>query len=169
MIKDPDQLEKNEGPWYFEMHEVGYNYRITDFQCVLGSSQLKKLDYFVSKRKKISQRYDQAFNLDKRFIIPTISEKLSHAYHLYPLQIDFEKLDIAKNKLFEKMKEKRINLQVHYFPVHMQYFYTKKYGFHKNDFPNTLKFYEREISLPIYPEFELETQEYVINSLINNS
>lgn len=165
MIKDPDQLENNDGPWYYEMHEIGYNYRITDFQCALGSNQLKKLDQFVHARREIAKKYDQEFSNIDFLIIQKSNSTINHAYHLYPLQIDFKKLAIKKSEFFKQMKKRNIGLQVHYIPVHMQSFYSKKYGFQKNDFPNALKFYEREISLPIYPKLELETQEYVITTL----
>ena len=168
MIKDPDQLEKNDGPWYYEMRKIGYNYRITDFQCALGSNQLKKLDIFVDKRRAIASIYDIAFGQDTRFVIPEISNKSVHSYHLYPLQIKFNKINLDKKSLFKLMEKNRINLQVHYIPVYSQNYYLKKYGFNKIDFPNSLKFYEREISLPLFADLEPESQEYVISCLLKN-
>jgi len=89
MTKDPNQLENNDGPWYYEMHETGYNYRITDFQCALGSSQLKKLGQFVQKRCEIAKKYNKSFSNGDKLIIPENHSSIEHAYHLYPLQIDF--------------------------------------------------------------------------------
>src|ERR1035438_8388813 len=88
MTKNEKYLEKNDGPWYYEMHNLGFNYRITDFQCALGISQLKKLDFFVTKRNEIADFYNQQFSDDTRFITPIVRRNLKHAYHLYPLQID---------------------------------------------------------------------------------
>ncbi|MEJ5351531.1 MAG: UDP-4-amino-4,6-dideoxy-N-acetyl-beta-L-altrosamine transaminase [Melioribacteraceae bacterium] len=165
MTKDESILEKNDGPWYYEMHEVGFNYRITDFQCALGISQLKKLDSFVEKRRNIAKYYDDFFYSDDRFIIPKVSEKVKHAYHLYPLQIKFDELKISKKDFFLKMKENNIQLQVHYIPVHLQPFYRKTFGFKEGDFPEAEKFYEREVSIPIYPSLEEDDLIYISNTL----
>lgn len=165
MTKDESTLEKNDGPWYYEMHEVGFNYRITDFQCALGISQLKKLNHFVEKRRAIAKFYDEIFGNDEHFIIPFISDKVKHAYHLYPLQIKFDELKISKKEFFQKMKEKNILLQVHYIPVHLQPFYRKNFGFKKGDFPTAEKFYEREISIPIYPSLTEEDVNYISQTI----
>ncbi len=164
--KDPDILEKNDGPWYYEMHEVGFNYRITDFQCALGISQLKKLDSFIIERRKIAKYYDNFFKNDERFIIPHVNKNSSHAYHLYPLQTKFDELGISKKDFFEKMKEKNIFLQVHYIPVHLQPYYRKRFGFKEGDFPEAESFYKREISLPIYPGLKVEDLNYITESIV---
>jgi len=166
MTKDQSQLEKNEGPWYYEMHEIGYNYRITDFQCALGSSQLKKLNLFVEKRRDIAKRYDKAFENNQLLTTPSKSDNANCSYHLYPLQIDFEKLGFGKTDLFNKMKEFGIILQVHYIPVHLQPFYKEKYGFKNGDFPLSEKFYNQEISLPIYPGLKEDDVKNVIKALL---
>lgn len=166
MTKAPHQLENNDGSWYYEMHEVGYNYRITDFQCALGSSQLKKLDKFVQKRREIAEKYDELFSNIDNLIIPETHNSVNHAYHLYPLQIDFEKLTLTKQEFFEKMKKAGVNLQVHYIPVHLQPFYKKHYGFNSGDFPNAEKFYSNEVSLPIYPDLSTDDVSLVVNNII---
>lgn len=165
MTKNEKYLEKNEGPWYYEMHELGFNYRITDFQCALGVSQLKKLDYFITKRNEIADFYNQQFLNDDRFIIPAVHKNLKHAYHLYPLQIKFENLKIAKKEYFEKMKKNNIGLQVHYIPVHLQPYYKKNFGFKESDFPVAESFYKREISIPIYPTLQNEDLKYIVDKI----
>ena len=152
-------------PWYYEMHELGYNYRITDFQCALGSSQLKKLDSFIQKRRKIAKRYDDSFSNIDSLRIPKVQSDIEHSYHLYPLQIDFEKLSISKVEFFEKMKKAGINLQVHYIPIHLQPYYMNNYGFKEGDSPISENFYQSEISLPVYPELSVDEQEIVIESI----
>jgi len=165
MTKNPNQLEKNHGPWYYEIHELGYNYRITDFQCALGISQLKKLDYFVQKRREISSRYKDSFKDMSIFTLPSSSTDVEHAFHLYPLKIDFENTLIDKKQFFETMKERGILLQVHYIPIHMQPFYQKHFGFKEGDFPNAEKFYRKEISLPVYPDLSKQEQNFVIDKI----
>lgn len=149
ITKNPEEMNKNDGPWYYEMKELGYNYRITDFQCALGISQLKKLNQFIKKRKKIAKIYDACFKNNSAFIIPHVKKNYGHAYHLYPLQINFTKKD-QKKRLFEELYKKKINPQVHYIPIHLQPYYKKKYNFKKGDYPVSEKFYNKEISLPIF-------------------
>lgn len=167
MTKDSSLLEKNDGPWYYEMHEVGYNYRMTDFQSALGSSQLSRLDSFIGKRKKIVNKYNKSFRIKKPHIkIPNIINGVDHAHHLYPLQIDFKEAKLNKIKFFKEMKKKGLLLQVHYVPIHLQPFYRKNFGFKSGDFPISELFYQNEVSLPIYPDLSEKDQGLVIR-LIN--
>ena len=170
MIKDNSkfsiQHQSLNEPWYYEMHELGYNYRITDFQCALGSNQLKKLDRFVQKRRKISKRYDDSFSNIENIKIPELLSNVEPSYHLYPLQIDFKKLLFSKVELFERMKKAGINLQVHYIPIHLQPFYKKNYGFQQGDFPISERFYQNELSLPIYPDLSDKNVSLVIDSIL---
>jgi UDP-4-amino-4,6-dideoxy-N-acetyl-beta-L-altrosamine transaminase len=153
------------GPWYYEMQMLGFNYRITDFQCALGISQMKKLNEFVEKRRKIALYYDNAFGKDERFIVPVQSSDIRHSYHIYPLQIKFENLDITKIEYFKKLAVQNIFCQVHYIPVHLQPYYMENFGFKKGDFPAAEKFYEREISIPIYPSLRDEDIDYITNTI----
>lgn len=166
ITKDESVLEKNDGSWYYEMHEPGFNYRITDFQCALGLNQLKKLTGFLKKRRAIAKYYDKVFGRDERFIIPHVAQEARHAYHLYPLQIKFDELKISKKTYFEKLKQKGIGCQVHYVPVHLQPFYRKNYRFKPNDFPVAEKFYERELSIPMYPSLTEKDLAYISKTII---
>ena len=153
-------------PWYYETHELGFNYRIPDIQCALGSSQLKKLDFFIKKRRVIAKIYDQAFADSDNFMIPKSHDSIDHAYHLYPLQIDFKNLVITKLELFKKIKKVGINLQVHYIPIHLQPFYRKNYGLNIGDYLVSEDFYSKEVSLPIYPNLTKDEQKMTIESLL---
>ena len=166
MTKDKNILEQNDGPWYYEMHELGYNYRITDFQCALGSSQLKKLDYFVQKRRQFAKRYDELLIGIDNLTIPESQMNVEHSYHLYPLQIDFEKLSLTKVQFFEKMKKADINLQVHYIPIHLQPYYIKNFGFQRGNYPIAESFYNRGVSLPIYPDLPDNDASSVSNKIL---
>lgn len=165
MTKDENEIEKNDGPWYYEMHEVGFNYRITDFQCALGINQLKRLKKFIASRRKVAEYYDSFFKNDDRVVTPFVSKNVKHAYHLYPLQIKFDKLKIDKKEFYFRLKENGVVFQVHYIPVHLQPFYRKKFGFKAGDFPVAEKFYEREISIPIYPTLTKKDLKFITNAI----
>ena len=150
-----DQNTKN--LWFYEMKDLGFNYRISDIQCTLGITQLKKINKFLKRKNEVAKMYNKAFSNDMRFKIPDIKKNYTHAYHLYPLQINFDILKISKKILFKKMREKKINLQVHYIPTHIQPYYKKNFNFKIGDFPIAEKFYNREVSLPIY--FSLKDKE----------
>ena len=152
-------------PWYYEMHEVGFNYRITDFQCALGSSQLMKLDQFVIKRCEIAIRYNEGFEGNQLLIIPNVSSTVSHAFHLYPLQVDFQKISLNKIDLFREFEKLNIKLQVHYIPVHTQPYYMEKFGFQWGDYPIAEEYYEKVISLPMYPSLSTSEIEYIIEKI----
>ena len=150
-----DQNTKN--LWFYEMKDLGFNYRISDIQCTLGITQLKKINKFLKRRNEVAKMYNKAFSNDMRFKIPDMKKNYTHAYHLYPLQINFDILKISKKILFKKMREKKINLQVHYIPTHIQPYYKKNFNFKIGDFPIAERFYNREVSLPIY--FSLKDKE----------
>ena len=161
------QHTKKEGPWYYEVHEAGSNFRITDFQCALGVSQLKQLNSFVLARRKIASIYLKELKNDERFILPKEKINYYHSYHIFPLQVNFDKIKIDKKELFKRFKKKGINLQVHYIPIHLQPFYKKNFGYKVNQFPNAEKFYRNEISLPIYPELKHNDLYKVINEILS--
>ena len=165
ITKNHDQMENNDGPWYYEIHEVGYNYRITDFQCVLGSSQLKKLDQFVLKRREIAKKYDEFFSDVDYLKIPETLNTVSHAYHLYPLLMNFEKAGMKRSVFFEEMKNNGIKLQVHYIPVHLHPFYKKSFGMNVGDFQVAEQFYQNEFSLPVYTNLSMNEFQIVTSHI----
>ncbi len=149
MTRDPNVLLKNDGPWYYEMHDFGFNYRLTDIQAALGVSQLKKIDKFAKRRREIVEFYKKEFADDGRFSFLEEKENSKACFHLFPLLIDFEKIKINKKDLFLKLQQNGLNLQIHYIPVHLQPFYRAR-GFREGDFVNAEKYYQKTISLPLY-------------------
>lgn len=149
-------------PWYYEMHSLGFNYRITDMQAALGISQLKKLDSFVKRRKEIALKYDKA--LLNSVVKPLYSFNNNSSYHLFVVKVDFSKLNISKIELFNKMREKNIGLQLHYIPINKQPYY-KSLGYGNEDTPIMNRYYDECFSLPMYSSLSNEEQEYVIKTL----
>ncbi len=151
--------------WFYSINEVGFNYRLSDIQCALGISQLKKLDRFIYKRRKIAELYRKLLKNDKRFILPYEDKNVYHSYHLFPLQINFNFSKITKKSLFNKMMKSGFRLQVHYIPIHLQPYYKKKYKFKRKDFINSEKFYENVLSLPLYPSLNFKDVKKVVKVL----
>lgn len=160
-------INEADGPWYHEMHELGFNYRLSDIQCALGLSQLKKLDSFINRRNEIAALYSNLLRKYPFIKTPSVGGKAKSAFHLYPARIDFEGLGVNKGLWFELMRKTGINLQVHYIPVHLQPYYQKAYGFKKGDFPRAEKFYSQEVSLPIYPLLADEEIGAVVEAIVS--
>jgi len=147
------------GPWHAEMQMDGYNYKITDFQCALGMSQLKKLDAYIEKRTAIVQRYKENLKgLPIRF--QAYSAKTISAWHILVILIDFEKINRTKTEVYEELKKRGIILSVHYYPIHLHPFY-KKLGFREGMFPNVEEYYKKAFTLPLYPGLELQDIDYI--------
>ncbi len=161
------KIEKQHGSWFYKMENLGYNYRLTDFQAALGISQLNRIDEFVKKRNKIADYYNSILSNFSFLKVPSIADDVYHAFHIYPLQINFSKLKINKKIFFEKIKEKKINLQVHYIPIHLQPYYKKNFKINKRQLGNSVKFYKNECSLPIYPELNMKNIKKICDIIIN--
>ena len=153
-----------QNPWYYEMQELGYNYRLTDIQCALGKSQLLKLPNFLQKRSFLARRYDQAFsNLENIKPIHTNYRNTS-SHHLYVLRINYHACGITRAELMNELKKKRILTQVHYMPVTSHPYY-RNLGYRTSDYPESQKFYDEAISIPLYYSLTEEEQDKVINSI----
>lgn len=155
ITKDPEQLEENHGGWYYEMQDLGYNYRIPDVLCALGVSQLKRAKENVEKRRAIAARYDQAFNNTSiQRILP--SEGIGHAYHLYIIKVR------ERKELYYALRRKGIYAQIHYIPVHKMPYYKKR---NNEKLPIAEAYYQQCISLPMYPNLTEEEQHFVIDAV----
>ena len=161
LVKDRNNLVNNpDGPWYYEMQELGYNYRITDFQCALGLNQLSRVKKFIEKRRKIANRYNEAFKKNPH--IEILNKDISESvYHLYIIKLKDASTRLA---LYNFLKENGINCQVHYLPVYLHPYY-QQLGYKKGLCPKAEKFYERILSIPIYVDLREEEQKYIINKI----
>ena len=158
ITKDPALLRQNDGGWYYEMQELGYNYRLTDFQAALGSSQLKRADEGLRRRREIARRYDTAF-AGTGVDISIAGNREGHAYHLYIIKVR------DRLGLYNHLRKNNIFAQVHYIPVHLMPYYAGL-GWKKGDLPAAEAYYEECLSIPMYPSLTDEEQGYVIEEII---
>jgi UDP-4-amino-4,6-dideoxy-N-acetyl-beta-L-altrosamine transaminase len=157
ITKDPEKLTENHGGWYYEMQTLGYNYRIPDINCALGISQLKRADRGLAKRQKIAQRYfDELKTLPVK--LPQIKPSVHHAFHLFVIQTE------KRKALYDYLKAKGIYTQVHYIPVHTMPYY-KKLGLQYEPLPIAESYYEKCLSLPMYPSITDAELDYVIHAI----
>lgn len=160
IVPKPDK-----GPWYYEIPQPGHNFRITDFQCALGISQLKKLAFFIQRRRKIADRYNKAFAKMEEIITPFEEDFVKAVYHIYVIQLRTEMLKVGRREIFEALRAENIGVNVHYLPVHLHPFYQDKFGYKRGDYPKAERYYERAITLPIFPKMSDEDVKDVIEAV----
>ena len=151
--REPDRMEgSDQGSWYYEQVDLGFNYRMTDLQAALGLSQHNRLDEFVSRRRKIARTYDERL-AELPLILPLQNCDTESAFHLYVIQIDSDSTLIARRTVFERLRKAGIGVNVHYIPVHTQPYYRRN-GFRLGQYPEAEKYYSRAISIPMYAALE---------------
>ena len=154
--------DEDAGQWYYEMQHLGYNYRLTDIQCAVGISQLKKLDTFIQKRRQIVGAYNRAFKSNSFFDLPVERSGVESAWHLYAVRLK-DAYKRVKPKIFGELRRRGVGVQVHYIPVHLQPYY-QRLGYSGDLCPKAKDFYEREISIPLYPS--MSNIDYVVKNLL---
>lgn len=160
ITRDVNLMSENEGDWYYQQLVLGYNYRISDIQCALGVSQLKRLPEFLEKRRNIALRYDEAFLSMPEYLSPKQLENTKNSWHLYVIQTS----DGRRKEIFDGLRRKGIGANVHYIPVYKHPYY-QTHGYRDVCCENAEKIYQNLISLPIYPDLTQEEQNYVIEAL----
>lgn len=167
--KDPSKMSRNPGPWYYEMQELGWHYRLTDIQAALGLSQLAKVEDFKARRREIVATYNTAFKKNPLITIPHEDVAASSCFHLYVVRIDFERLGKTRVEVMQKCAERGIGSQVHYIPVHTQPWYQENFGSKQGDCPNAEAYYQSCLSLPLYSsmsEDDLQHVIFVVNEVV---
>lgn len=159
ITKDASLMHENHGGWYYEMQELGYNYRITEFQAALASSQLKRLDWSIEQRNEIAKRYDEALG-KLPLTIPFRDENILHAFHLYVIEVE----PSQRKALYDYLRENKIFSQVLYIPAHTMPYY-KALGWKEGDCPIAEEYYSKCLALPMYPSLTDEEQQYVIDTI----
>lgn len=169
-LDDPFQLPEQAGrngmrdPWYYEMQELGYHYRITDIQCGLALSQLRKLGKFIERRRVLAEKYDKSFfSLQNCRPAQETGRDLS-AHHLYVLRIDFERIGLERASLIHDLRASNIGTQVHYIPVPAHPYY-RSLGFNPEEYPCAQGYYKEALSIPLFYDLSDEQQGYVIDRI----
>ncbi|MBT3169901.1 MAG: UDP-4-amino-4,6-dideoxy-N-acetyl-beta-L-altrosamine transaminase [Rhodospirillaceae bacterium] len=153
-------------PWYYEMQELGFNYRITDIQCALGLSQLTKLDGFLARRREIAARYSTAFGQSELLIPPHQEADRESAWHLYMLRLWLDKLSKSRRQIFEELRARKIGVHVHYIPLHLQPYYRDKFGYKRGDFPQSEAYYDAALTIPLFPAMSDDDCQRVIDAVL---
>lgn len=160
ITRDEAMMTRKDGPWFYQQFDLGFNYRITDIQCALGCSQMKKLDRFLAKRKEIVLRYNEAFADCENIVTPYQLPETESGWHLYIVQVK----NCDRKQTFEALRDKGIGVNVHYIPVYMHPYY-QEHGYKDVHCKNAEEVYSHIISLPLYPGLTEEQQSYVIDTL----
>jgi UDP-4-amino-4,6-dideoxy-N-acetyl-beta-L-altrosamine transaminase len=159
VTRDPKKLTEQHGPWYYQQHVLGFNYRLSDLQAALGLTQLARIDDFIQRRNSLALRYQRKL-AGLSLQLPTNVNNSQSAWHLFMIEL----LASDRARVFDLLKAKGVGVNVHYIPIHLQPFY-QQLGFAVGDYPNAEKFYHRAITLPLYPDLGEHQQDSVIDSL----
>lgn len=163
ITREESKMSKNDGPWYYQQIELGFNYRMTDIQAALGISQFQRLESYVEKRNEIADFYHQELS-HLPLKTPKIQDNAYSSYHLYIVRLDLNNLSSSHHDIFTDLRDSGIGVNLHYIPIHLHPYY-KNLGFQEGDFPNAEDFYKEAISLPLFPTISDQSLEEVVNQL----
>lgn len=163
--KDAWKRYTSEGSWYYEILYPGYKYNLTDIASAIGIHQLRKCNSFYERRRDIAGMYTEAFGELDGIQPPFVEQENQHAWHLYIIQLNFEKLNVDRAQFIEEMRARNIGTSVHFIPLHMHPYYRETYGYSPDDFPNASYVYQRIVSLPIYSKMTDEDVNDVIDAV----
>lgn len=155
------------GSWYYEILAPGYKYNLTDLAAALGLAQLAKAERMAERRRLIAERYNRAFGQLAELQTPSSGESSTHAWHLYPLRLNADRLGIDRSEFIKQLEQRKIGTSVHFIPLHLHPYYRNMYGFAPTDFPEALREYERAISLPIYSRMSNDDIEDVMDAVLD--
>lgn len=164
VARHADQVDKI-GSWFYEMVDLGYNYRLSDIHCALGLSQFKKLDRFLQRRRAIATWYDKAFS-GMECLRPLVEKPyVKSSCHLCVVQIDFKRLGKDRPQVMRELGARGVGSQVHYIPIHLHPYYRERFGYKQGDFPRAERFYSQALSLPLYPKMSDAEVQRVIEAV----
>ncbi|MBF6569045.1 MAG: DegT/DnrJ/EryC1/StrS aminotransferase family protein [Candidatus Binataceae bacterium] len=157
------------GSWYYEIHDTGFKYNLSDVHAAIGIVQLKRSDDFMRRRASIAQSYNQSFQSDPALEAPQTEAQIEHAWHLYVLKLRLDRLRIDRARFVELLRERGVGTSVHCIPLHTMHFYRDRYGYRPGDFPIAEEVFSRCLSLPIYPAMSAEDISYVAETVLDLS
>lgn len=164
ITRNHDEMTKvSEGPWYYEQISLGFNYRMTDLQAALGISQMVRLDEYVSRRQYLAARYNSMLN-DVPILTPYQNPESYSSFHLYVVRLKLDEIRKNRREIFDELLQKRVGVNVHYIPVHLQPYY-QRMGFGVGDYPEAEKYYKEAISIPIFQTLTDSQQDMIVNTL----
>jgi len=156
-----------EGSWYYEIMNVGYKYNLTDLAASIGLEQLKKCRGFAAARRRIAEAYNDGFADLAEIRSPVCRPGVQHAWHLYVIQLELERLSIDRREFIEALRQRQIGASVHFIPLHLHPYYRRTFGYQPEDFANATAVYPRIVSLPIYPNMSDDDIDDVITAVRN--
>jgi dTDP-4-amino-4,6-dideoxygalactose transaminase len=163
--KDAWKRYTSEGSWYYEVMFAGFKYNMTDIQAAMGLHQLERLEGFIETRARYARMYNDAFRDMPELQIPLVNTGLRHAWHLYVIQLNQDRLTINRAQFIDALRAENIGTSVHFIPVHLHPYYRRTYGYNRGDYPNTERIYDRIISLPLYSKMSEEDVQDVIDAV----
>ncbi|MBN1565639.1 MAG: DegT/DnrJ/EryC1/StrS aminotransferase family protein [Anaerolineae bacterium] len=167
MSKDAWKRYDHNGSWYYEIVEPGYKYNMTDIQAALGLVQLARIETLQQRRREVVAAYNAAFGALAEAECPVTRSNVDHAYHLYPLRLNLEKLSLDRAQFINELRERNIGSSVHFIPIHSHPYYQHKYAWQPNDFPVAWREYQRLVSLPLHPGLTDDDVQAVINAVVD--
>jgi dTDP-4-amino-4,6-dideoxygalactose transaminase len=151
-------------PWYYEMIELGFNFRLTEIQAVLGISQMKRLDNFIARRSNLVKRYQNLLKNNTKISPAQKGSNTGSANHIFPVRVKFNASALSRNELMKNLKEVGIISQVHYIPIPSQPYY-QQLGYSTSDIPNAFSYYEETLTIPLFPSLKKREQRRIIKFL----
>lgn len=164
ITRNPELMENNEGPWYYEQLELGNNYRITDIQCALGLSQMNRLPQFLTRRREIAALYNVALSNVRGILLPQQVEYVNSAWHLYIIQLQLEEFTVGRREIFDALIAENVGVNVHYIPVYYHPYY-QRLGYEKGICPIVENLYDRFITIPLFPEMTDDDVDSVVKAV----
>ncbi len=166
MNRDAWKRYDKSGSWYYEIHDVGFKYNLSDVHAAIGLAQLKRADEFMRRRAAIARSYTEAFRADDTLQPPYCESGVEHAWHLYVLRLRPERLRVGRNQFVDLLRERGVGTSVHCIPLHTMHYYQRTYGYRNGDFPVTEDIYSRCLSLPIYSAMSDDDVGYVMETVL---
>ena len=164
-IDSDARARQAEGKWYYEMVELGYNYRLSDIACALGLRQLSKLETNLQRRREIALKYTQAFRDVPELISPFVSEHVVPAWHFYAVRLNLNYLSAGRDEIFRALRAENIGVNVHYVPVHLHPYYRQRFGYRSGDFPLAEGAFETLITLPLFQSMSDQDVDDVVRAV----